>query len=161
MKRRMITPFLLAIAVLAAVVMLAPTAKHRFTDFPVVHADRGCSNATLLGNYGFTFQGFDIPGADGQQVPFAGAGVLGFNGAGNASISFSATALGGVISLGGTGTGPYTVNSDCSGTITFTTGDAAGETLAMEVVGGGREMLGIATLNTQTITFDAKKQREE
>ena len=40
---------LLAIAVLAAVAMFAPTAKHRFTALQVVHAERGCSNETLSG----------------------------------------------------------------------------------------------------------------
>jgi hypothetical protein len=148
---------LLALAVIATVAITAPNAKHRFTALPVVHAQSGCSTATLSGDYGFIFQGFDTLRAGANSVPFAGAGVMAFDGAGDVSISF-ATALNGKISTGATGTGTYTINSDCTGTASFTTGDAAGETLNLVIVGGGREALGMSTLNTQTFTIDAKQQ---
>ncbi len=154
--KRTIT-FLLTIAALATVATLAPTAKHPFTVLPVVHAQSGCSSASLSGNYGFTFQGFDILRAGAHSVPFAGAGVLAFDEAGNVSISF-ATALNGNIFTGATGTGTYTVSSDCTATVSFMTGDAAGETLNGVIVSGGREVVGMSTLNTQTLTFDAKQQ---
>jgi hypothetical protein len=156
MMKRMITS-LLAMAVLAAVAMFAPTAKHRFTALPLVHAQSGCSNATLSGNYGLTFQGFDIVRGGMNSVPFAGAGVLGFDGGGNVSISLT-TALNGQISPVDTSAGTYTVNSDCTGALSLTTGNAAGETLYLVIVSSGREVLGMSTLNTQTLTFDAKKQ---
>ena len=156
MMKRIITS-LSAIAVLAAGAMLAPTAKHHFTALPVVHAHSGCSNATLSGIYVFTFQGFDIPGTGSHSVPFAGAGVLGFDGGGSVFIT-AATALNGQISPVDTSTGTYTINSDCTGTASFTVGNAAGETLYLVAVSRGREVLGMATLNTQTLAFDAKQQ---
>jgi len=154
--KRMISS-LLAIAVLTTAVMLAPGAKHHLNVLPVVHAQSGCSNATLSGHYGLTFQGFDILRGGTNSVPFAGAGVLGFDGAGNVSISL-ATALNGRISPVDTSAGTYTVNSDCTGAVSLTTGNAAGETLYLVIVSSGREVLGMSTLNTQTLTFDAKKQ---
>jgi len=156
--KRMITS-LSAIAVLAAGVMLAPTAKHRFMALPVVHAQGGCTDASVSGNYGVTFQGFDVPKAGiGNQVPFAGGGVFGFDGSGNVSFSFFTTVLGGQIAPPATATATYTVNSDCTGTISGTSSQVAGETLDFVIVGGGGEVLGFSTTNTQTFTFDAKKQ---
>jgi hypothetical protein len=148
---------LLMMATLVIIATVAPTARHHFTVLSVVHAQSGCSSASLSGNYGFTFQGFDIPRAGAHSVPFAGAGILAFDGAGNVSISF-ATALNGQVSTGAAGTGTYSVNSDCTGTTAFATGDAAGETLTWVIVSSGREVVGMSTLNTQTLTFDAKQQ---
>jgi hypothetical protein len=74
------------------------------------------------------------------------------------SFSFFTTVLGGKIGPPGTGTATYTVNPDCTGTISGTGSDVAGETLNFVIVGGGGEVLGISTTNTQTFTFDAKKE---
>ena len=146
----------LLITVVAAVATVISTANIH-NSLPVVHAHEGCSDSTLAGNYGFTFQGFDIITTGTHSVPFAGAGVLTFDGAGNVSINFT-TALNGNISPPSSGGGTYTVSSDCTGTASFTTGDASGETLNLVIVGGRREVLGMSTLNTQTFAFDAKEQ---
>lgn len=53
--KRTLSAFL-ALAVSAAVVFLAPVSKRLV---PAVHAAGGCSDATLTGNYGFTFNGFN------------------------------------------------------------------------------------------------------
>jgi hypothetical protein len=52
MKR--IVSALLALAVLAALVIVATTSKH---GVRAVHAQSGCTNATLTGNYGCFFSG--------------------------------------------------------------------------------------------------------
>lgn len=150
---------LLTTTTLVALAVLAITAKKGIATLPVVHAQGGCTNASVSGNYGFTLQGFDVPKAGiGNQVPFAGAGVLGFDGLGNVSFSFFTTVLGRKIAPPGTAAGTYNVNSDCTGTISGTSPEVAGETLDMVIVGGGGEVLGISTTNTQTFTLDAKKQ---
>ena len=119
-----------------------------------------CSNATLTGSYAFSTPGFTTTGRGtvvGHEDPFAAMGVLAFDGAGSISISYT-FAFRGVISPGLTSSGTYTVNSDCTGSISFTTGDAAGLNLNTAIIGGGTELFGIITTPTFTANFDAKKQ---
>lgn len=122
-----------------------------------VHAQ--CTNATLTGNYGYNFPGFVTPGRGtmGNEVPWAVVGVVTLDGAGNISNRYTA-AINGVIYTGQTASGTYTVNSDCTGSITFTAGDAAGGTYNLVIIGGGTEFVGISTNAGNTASFDAKKQ---
>ncbi len=157
MKR--IVSALLALAVLAALVIVTATSKH---GVRAVYAQGGCSVATLTGNYAVSITGFTTPTSkdvEGHEDPIAAVGVFAFDGAGNFSTSFT-LALNGDISTGNTASGTYTVNSDCTGSITWTTGPFAGVTFNMAVIGGGPEIFGIDTDTTAgiTATFDAKKQ---
>jgi len=154
MKR--IVSALLALAVLAALVIVTTVSKH---GVRAVYASTGCTNTTLTGRYAFSGPGFAPPkGRNGTDTwPFADVGVLTFDGAGNVSLSYT-EAYNGVISTGYTGAGTYSVNSDCTGSVSFTSGDAGGATLSFIIIGGGTEAIGINTTNTLTATFDAKKQ---
>jgi hypothetical protein len=156
MKRT--TNLLLAVAVLAAVATLAPAVKHHFTVLPVVHAS-GCTDATLTGNYAIIWSGFATPGnsTTGNEVPWAGAGVLKFDGAGNFSASWT-NALDGKILTGLTAAGTYTVNSNCTGSLSFTTGDVTDVTANIVIVGGGVEVFAIDTTAGTTLALDLKKQ---
>jgi|SRR5215471_18791937 len=147
---------LLASAVLVALVTVTTTSKH---GVRAVYARSGCTDATLTGNYAFSQPGFTTPNKSvkGNEDPAAAVGVFAFDGAGNISSSYT-VAFKGVISAGQTGSGTYTVNSDCTGSISFTAGDAAGFTLNTVIVGGGIEIFGIATTPSYTVTVDAKKQ---
>jgi len=117
-----------------------------------VHAQ--CTNATLTGNYGMILQGFTtFKGPMGNEVPFALAGVVTFDGAGNTSISWS-QAFNGAISTGLNGSGPYTVNSDCTGS--WAVGTFFSSNLV--IIGGGAEVFGIDTAPSNTISFELKKQ---
>lgn len=89
----------------------------------------------------------------GAPVTWAGVGVESFDGMGNVTLSF-AQALDGKITTGSTGAGTYTVNADCTGSESFTSGDAAGETANMVIVGAGTEALAVSTLSTQTVMVD-------
>lgn len=153
--KRIVNAFL-ALAVSATLVFVVASWKHAA---PAVHAQGGCSLATLMGNYGFTSSGFTTPNhsVKGTEVPFAVVGGGNFDGAGNFSINYTLAIRGG-ISQGLTTSGTYTVNSDCTGTATFTAGAAAGTTEDMVVVGGGAEVFQIITTPSFTGTFDVKKE---
>jgi len=124
MKRIRIVSALLALAVLAALVIVTTTPKH---GVRAVYASSGCTDATLTGNYSFVYSGFTTPNRSvaGQEDPQAAVGVFTFDGAGNVSTSY-AVSFRGVTSGSQSGTGTYSVNSDCTGSMSFTTGDAAG-----------------------------------
>jgi len=147
----------LALAVSAALLVLFPTSKH---GLPVVHAQSGCSVATLTGNYGFIQPaGFITPGhaVKGAEVPWQLAGIMAFDGAGDVSASYSG-AINGTVFTNQTASGTYAVNSDCTGSLSFTSGDAAGYTANMAIIGGGAELFGVSTGTGDTASFDAKKQ---
>jgi hypothetical protein len=120
---------------------------------PAVHAQ--CTNATLSGNYGFTFSGFLAPGhsTKGDEKPFAGAGLATADGAGNFSATFSSSFNGG-ISTNNSYTAVYAVNSDCTGSMTPTNGGAS---LTFVIVSSGAELLAVDIDAGQTWTLDAKK----
>jgi hypothetical protein len=143
---------LLAGAILAALVILVPTSRH---SVPAVYASSGCTNAALAGNYAFSNPGFTTPtkSVTGEEDPFATVGVLAFDGVGGVSVSYT-LAFKGKISPGQTGTGTYTVNSDCTGSISFPTI----VDFNTVIIGGGAEIFGIETTPSFTGTFDAKKQ---
>lgn len=154
--KRILSAFL-ALAVSATLVFVVTSWKHGVTP---VHAQGGCSVATLKGPYAFKDPGFTTPGrsVNGATVfPFAAMGVEAFDGAGNVSASYTLV-TNGAISAGLTGSGTYTVNSDCTGSVSFTTGDAAGLTFNIAIIGGGTETFGIHTSSGITGALDAKKQ---
>ena len=152
MKR--IVSVLLALILLAALVIVAATSKH---GVRAVYAQSGCSVATLSGSYAVSQSGFTPKKLNGNQLPVADVGVFTFDGAGNTSLTYT-DVFNGVISTGLTGTGTYTVSSDCTGSITLTTGNAAGAAANIVIIGGGAEWFGINTGPSITATLDAKKQ---
>ena len=155
MKRTITALF--AMSVLASLVVLAPPTKHGFTVVPVVHAQSGCSVATLSGNYGFTFNGFllDKQKSGGKKAaPWVGAGLATFDGAGNA-IATWAQSFNGQISTNNSWTGTYSVNADCTGSLTSTNG---GANMSFAIVGGGAEVLGVDIDHNIAWTIDFKKQ---
>jgi hypothetical protein len=145
----------LSIAVSAALLVLFPTSNH---GLPIVHAQGGCSDATLLGNYAFLYTGDGAPGhsVKGQSIiPGAAVGVLTFDGAGTLTASYTLVFNGQASGTTAPDTGTYTLNSDCTGTLTDAT-SAIHFNIAS--AGGGAEILGIQTDPGNTDTFDAKKQ---
>ena len=106
MKRSTIAKTFTIAAITAIALSIAPTA---------MADDKGCSNATLKGTFAHIGTGI-ITAPPAMAGPFAGLGTETFDGnggvTGNATGSFS-----GNISSA-TFTGTYTVNSDCTGTMT-------------------------------------------
>jgi len=149
MKLRSLT--FLATAVAAAAI-LTPAVRTQFSP-PVAHAHQGCSDATLVGNYAFSFSGF--ANGDKRIIPFDGAGIANFDGVGNVSAPFA-------YSLGGaSGTSPYTgtyaVDSNCAVSVTATPG-SGGDNLAGAIVKDGDEILATDISSPDTLTLDFKRQ---
>ena len=125
--KRIVNVLLTLAATVGLVVLPAVTAAHA----------SGCTNTTLTGNYGIISSGFGTKkGTMGNEFPAAIVGVATFDGAGNFSSTWT-SAFNGGIARGLSGSGTYTVNSDCIGSSAFTSGDAAGFTFDVVVVSGG------------------------
>jgi hypothetical protein len=143
---------LLALVLVAPVVVLTTTSKN---SVRAVHAQSGCSVATLKGAYGLTDSGFSALNTRGTaQFPIAGVGVIGFDGAGNASGSFTVS-FNGKTTADNLYTGTYTVNSDCSGLLTSTSG---ADNFAFVIVGGGADVLATDVSPGATASLELKKQ---
>jgi hypothetical protein len=84
---------------------------------PALRAENpvSCSNATMHGTYALSGSGF----AGG--APIAVAGEVIYDGQGKGTLVTETASLNGTIFRGITGSGVFTVNSDCTGSKTFTT----------------------------------------
>src|SRR5215469_4274734 len=158
---KLILSALLTLVVFVALAFVATTSKHTVRG---VYAQSGCSDATLNAKYASSQSGFEAKNTMGlNPLPFATMGVSTFDGAGNFSVTFtdmSPGKPGGYRAAlhGATGSGTYTVNSDCTGSISVTSGDVAGVTLDIVIIGGGTEVFGINTTPFVIATADLKKQ---
>jgi len=151
---------LLVFAAVFAVLVLRPVPK-------VKAHHGGCSNATLKGDYGLTALGSYV--ADFPAVyPGSISGILTFDGKGGLSgsnlfaaappLTYGVTA--GPYSFSGQ---TYTVNSDCSLSVTLTADFFSG---ALDLNGtvvdnGGNEVIGNLFSKHSTATFQAKKVARE
>jgi hypothetical protein len=142
----------LATAVAAAAI-LTSAVRTQFS-LPVVHAHHGCSNATLIGNYAFSFSGFS--NENNTFVPFDGAGIANFDGAGNVSATF-AYSSGGTSSTGNPYTATYSVDSNCAVSLTATPG-SGGDNFAGAIVRDGDEILTTDISAPDTLTLNFKRQ---
>ena len=124
MTRMTIAKTLTIAAIAALAVSIAPT---------VSAADKGCSAASLLGTFSRRDTGTVLMAPTAAAVgPIAVVGTFTFNGAGSVA-GASVSSQNGAISQG-TQTGTYTVNSDCTGTITVqgSSGHAAHYSFVMD-----------------------------
>jgi hypothetical protein len=132
---------LIVAAALIALPLCFPAGTLSSVHGQVQHRDddrEGCSLETLNGRYGLTFHGFAAsPAPSNTFIPVAGAGIVSFDGRGNLSISETVSFGGQILPLELPGT--YTVNSDCTGSLT--TGNDVH--LNLVIVRDGREILAI------------------
>lgn len=155
---KQIVSSLLALAVSAALIVVATTWKH---SVRAVHAQSGCSVATLNGRYALTSSGFTPKGSVGTPLPAAVVGVVTFDGAGNLSATYTDVSPGKpyYVPLEGAGSGTYTVNSDCTGSASCTAGDCAGVAWNTVIIGDGTEVFGTTTAPFLLVTTaDFKRQ---
>jgi hypothetical protein len=118
---------------LAAVLSLFLTTPTLQAQEPV-----SCSNATMHGAYALSAGGF----AGG--APFAVTGEVIYDGHGNGKLVTETVSLNGTIVRGITGTGVFTVNSDCTGSKTFTT-TAGAANFDFVITADGSKITWIAT----------------
>lgn len=112
----------------------------------------------MTGNYPFIYTGAAAPGhsVTGKNAfPNPVVGVLGFDGAGTVSASYTAVFNGKASTTSVPDTGTYAVNSDCTDTLTDATINIH---FNIVTVGGGAEVFGIQTDAGSSDTFDAKRQ---
>lgn len=127
---------LLGVGMVAIVTLAVVMVAHH----NVVQAnDDGCNASTIKGAYGFAIDGLSGPSFSGnpQQigefVPLAAAGTFSFDGHGTTSRSFTLSYGGAVFPV--RDSGPYTVNSDCTVSATYSDG-----TWNMVIIGHGKEI---------------------
>jgi hypothetical protein len=114
-----------------------------------------CSVATLHGTYLFAFNGVEITG-NNEQVPFAIAGYAVFDGNGKEK-GVASSNFNGEVSRKEPVSATYTVNADCTGTVTYRDGSQIDvfiapdgsmftfvQTKPSELVGSGFEPRGTA-----------------
>jgi hypothetical protein len=118
----------------------------------------GCSTASLSGTYSITLAGFGTPpphlSPGNPSVPVALGGLATLNGNGSFTGSFTSSHNGEIGPLE-SDSGSYTVNSDCTGSLSDAT---AGLNFAILLLNGGVEALGIQTDNGTAVIVDIKKQ---
>lgn len=107
MKSRTIASAFVTAAVTALAVSLAPTA---------LADDKGCSNASLRGTFAYTSTG-SIATPPAIAGPFVEVGTQTFDGRDGTTAAAMSSQNGNISPL--TVTGTYTVNSDCTGTMTL------------------------------------------
>lgn len=107
MKYSTVAKTLSVTAVAALALSVAPTARAQ---------DKGCSNASLQGTYGYTSTG-TITAPPDIAGPIAEVGTQFFDGRGNTTATATLSSNGTIVPL--TITGTYTVNPDCTGAFTL------------------------------------------
>lgn len=79
-------------------------------------ADKGCSNVSLSGTFGYTATGV-LTAPSSLAGPFATVGAQTFDGDGNTTATAWTSQNGNIVQV--TTKGTYTVNPDCTGTMTI------------------------------------------
>jgi hypothetical protein len=118
--------------------------------------DHGCSNSTLNGTFGFSFSGAAVIGRF-EGKPGAVVGLMTFDGQGHVTAVVTANANGTVLRRDTQGT--YSVNPDCTGSITAAALPVPLLTFQADgvVVHDGTEMLFIGTIPEVVFSGVAKK----
>ena len=109
----------------------------------VASAQNKCTVKTVRGTYVFTATGNNI--VSGVPQPKAILEIIVFNGDGTLSVPAATASINGVV-VRSEGSGTYTVDPQCTGTITF----AGGPSFDIFTLGGGKQIWMIQT-NTNTV----------
>ena len=110
---------------------------------------------SLKGSFGFSLDGDWIGGTD--PGPRATVGLFTADGKGNLS-GYGTKSKNGTISQDLTFTGTYTVNPDCTGSMTMTDSDGELKNNDFVIVDKHYELFGIQADDGRVNTFNAKKQ---
>lgn len=109
------------VSLLATVTAFGMSGTALAEDDSQENAAQVCSDRTLHQPYVFSAQGFNI--VNGAAQPKAILEGINFNGDGTLSVPFATVSINGqIIQSPPGGTGVYTVQANCQGTLTFTNG---------------------------------------
>jgi len=153
--KRMITQMAVIASVVGVLLVISPSRGHKSAVLPRVHAQEGCSVATLNGTYGFYRTGTTPIG------PLVGVGFSTFDGKGS-STGRQTIRRNGVTTadLFTTPAGPgiYEVDPDCAARFFFPDGSVFGHAV---VVDGGKEIFFMSLSDANTIYGVMKKINAE
>jgi hypothetical protein len=143
---------------LAACAVLSGSLQAAEPDYEHHHDRFVCTNETLKGIYGFVLTGMRPTGPGTPQVAVVGTALTTFHGDGtldqfdNINVNLPTVPL----QPDRPGTGTYSLNPDCSGTMTLTAG---GMTLALSivVVDRGREVRAAVMTPNVIVTSNGRK----
>jgi hypothetical protein len=110
-----------------------------------------CTLATLHGRYVFDATGYNI--VNGSAVPKTVVDFLTFSGDGSLTSIATAVVGGHIIANDAPGTGSYTVNNDCTGTLT----DARGFTFDLFIAPNGGSFHMIQTVTGQMLAGESRR----
>jgi hypothetical protein len=150
MKRNVISFLALfgMVGMLVALLVLIPSKSPVSTAIvPRVYAqEQGCGPQSLRGTYIYSADGFvsDVPG-QGPFTPIAEAGVYTFDGAGQFSTTNTISIGGQIIPRNDTGT--YSVNADCTGSVSLD----HGVTFNFAITRSAKEMRLVVTTPTVAV----------
>jgi hypothetical protein len=103
-----------------------------------------CTNATLQGNYGFAVSGMRPTGPGGPVEMIVGTAMTNFDGNGNLTQTDNIHgSIDGFPTPDRPGTGKYSINANCTGTMTLTPAGSPTLTLRIVVVDNGNEVRGV------------------
>jgi hypothetical protein len=111
-----------------------------------------CGDGTVVYWSPFSIQWNRFTTRSGSQVPWVGTGTINFNELGDVWANYTSS-VNGVIYTDQSAAGTFKVNKNCTGTLTFTSGDAAGFTATFVVTFGGSYEVGTDTTPGDTMTF--------
>ncbi|HKY26743.1 MAG TPA: hypothetical protein VJM12_02230 [Pyrinomonadaceae bacterium] len=112
----------IVVSLVAISLIAVAIAFGRYSPTQAAPPAQSCGAHTLRGSYVFNAHGWNIVG--GVAVPKAIVEGIDFNGDGTLVSPFATVSLNGTILHFGAGSGSYTVNPDCTGTLTFSTGQS-------------------------------------
>ncbi len=121
----------------------------RFTAQPVARAQGGCSISTFKGAYGLAINGF-FYFPDGSQGVYSSAGVAVADGAGGIAGTDTVN-VDGTPSRGRQFTGTYTMNSDCTGSMSLKDAKVAAIANLDLVLTNGGKNVALVDFDTDTI----------
>ena len=146
MRRSMLSA-VVSLVISIVVVSILDGNRHAGGIVAKVYAENGCSLRTLNGSYGAAGDGLiaigEPPVTSSNTIPIAVAGVQMFDGTGNFSLS-NTTNLGGLV-FPSTGTGTYTVNADCTGSVTANVSNGEVLHFNIVIVDHGKQILNVST----------------
>jgi hypothetical protein len=147
MRRALILGVVVCLAVSTVLALTLLGTKHPGGILGKVYAHEGCSLRTLNGSYGGTGTGWIATGPPptltSNTIPIAVVALQTFDGAGNFSSS-NTTNLGGLV-FTSTGSGTYTVNADCTGSVTSNMSNGEVIHFSFVAVDNGRQLQNVST----------------